>query len=195
MEKGNNMQLGEGTHSKVVVFPGNAAAPPKLDRAALTTLLASRVRPLQVVCGAMLATALMLAGASVVVVRSLAAPPLDGGHLSLILTVAALVILLGASRLHATLLSSGRARLGGQGVAATLGPLAASSSVLEAYGRATVVSYVLLDATASLGLTIAVITANLRYALVICGVAVVSMLLRWPSQEGAATLLRRRGLA
>jgi hypothetical protein len=189
MEKGN-MQLGQGFDPKVVAFPGAAGTAPKLDRAALTALLDGRLRTLQVVCGAMLGSALLLAAASYVVVHSVAVPPAPSTQLSLTLTVAALVVLLGASRLHAAIL--GRA---GRGVVAALNPAVAAAAALDAYGRATVVSYVLLDATAALGLTIAVVTGSVRYSLVIGGAAVFSMLLRWPRWRAMEGLLRRRGLA
>ncbi len=186
------MQLGQGFGSKVVAFPGTGGAAPKLDRAALAALLDSRVRTLQVVCGAMLGCAVMLAGASFVAVRSQAVPPAASTEVSLILTVAAVVIILAASRLHAALL--GRA---GRGAAPAGGPARPelASAVMDAYGRATVISYVLLDATAALGLVIAVVTGNARYSLVICAAAVLAMLARWPRLQAVAGLLRRRGLA
>jgi hypothetical protein len=190
MEKGNMQHLGKGFDPKIVAFPGASGAPPKLDRAALASLLGSRVRTLQVVCGAMLGSAVMLAGASFVAVRSVTVPPQVSTQVSLILTVTAVVILLAASRLHATLLARA-----GRGAAAASNPQVAASAVLDAYGRATVISYVLLDATASLGLVIAVVTCNVRYSLVICAVAVLAMLARWPHMQAVLGLLRRRGLA
>lgn len=185
------MQLGQGYDPKVVAFPGNAGAP-KLDRAAIQALLEGRLRMLQVVCGAMVGSAVMLAGASFVAVRSRAMPPDAGNQVSLTLTITAVVVLLAASRLHATMLARA-----GRAVRGTLagGVPAAASAVMDAYGRATVISYVLLEATASLGLVVAVITGNVRYSLVICAVAALSMLARWPRFAVVMGLLRRRTMA
>jgi hypothetical protein len=192
------MQHGHGFDPKVVAFPGAAGVAPKLDRAALAALFDGRVRTLQVVCGAMLGCALMLAAASFVAVRTQAVAPAGSTGISLVLTVAAVVIILAASRLHAALLGrAGRAGRGVQagGVAMPASAASAASAVMDAYGRATVISYVLLDATAALGLVIAVVTGNVRYSLVICAAAVLAMLARWPRLQGVVGLLRRRGLA
>lgn len=181
---------------RVVAFPGTGGAAPKLDRAALAALLDSRVRTLQVVCGAMLGCAVMLGAASFVAVRSLAVTPTESTGISLILTVAAVVIILAASRLHAALLGRAGRRppVAGGPPRSEPAPLLVSA-VMDAYGRATVISYVLLDATASLGLVIAAVTGSLRYSLVIGAAAVLAMLVRWPSFQAVVGLLRRRGLA
>jgi hypothetical protein len=182
------MQVQGGYEHRVVAFPGTVGAAPKLDRAALGTLLGGRVRTLRVVCAAMLGSALLMAGASVVVVRALSAPPEASMEVSLILTCAAIVLVLVTSRLHATIL--GRA---GRGAAVSV--QLAAAAVADGYSRATILSFVLLDAASALGLVIAVVTGSVRYALVICGAAALGMVTRWPRQAAVERLLRRRGMA
>jgi hypothetical protein len=185
-----SMQVQGGHEPKVVVFPGTAGLAPRLDRGAIATLLGGRVRTLRVVCGAMLGSALLMAAASVVVVRALAAPPEVSTEVSLTLTCAAVVLILVTSRLHVAILARA-----GRGTSATANPAPAAAAVADAYSRATILSFVILDAAAALGLVVAVVTGSVRYALVICGAAAIAMLARWPQQAAAVRLLKRRGLA
>ncbi|MBV8201453.1 MAG: hypothetical protein JOZ15_12590, partial [Acidobacteria bacterium] len=71
---------------------------------------------------------------------------------------------------------------------------AAAAELLGAYAGATIAGFAALAAAATLGLVVALVTAVARYALVICGVAALGMLARWPRRAAAARLLRQRGL-
>jgi hypothetical protein len=175
----------------VAAFPGPAASPGLLSGEAVTALVGSRLRTLRLICGAMLASVVLLAAASVVVVRLSAARPVVSTAVSLTLTLLAATLILATSRLQASFLArQGRGALPG----APAGPELAAA-IIGAYGRATVAGFALLDAAAALGLIVAGVTATVRYALVICGVAALGMLARWPRRTAILRLLRRRGLA
>ncbi len=173
---------------KVVPFPSPVGAVPRLDRAALAPLLLGRVRTLQVVCGAILGSAVILGAASIVVVSAMSAPVEATAGLSLGLTCTAVLVILVTSRVHTAMLERA-----GRGPAAGL-PATVVAAVLESYARATTMSFVLLDGAAALGLVVAVVTGNVRYSLVICGAAALAMLVRWPRQAAVEQLLHRRGL-
>jgi hypothetical protein len=72
---------------------------------------------------------------------------------------------------------------------------AVAAELVGAYARATIAGFASLAAAATLGLVVALVTAVPRYALVICGVAALGMLARWPRRAAAVRLLRQRGLA
>jgi len=161
--------------------------------AAVTALVGARLRVLRAVCGAMLAGVALLAGASVMVARLAAARPVASTGLSLTLTALTAVLILAASRLQAAILAragrgAGEARPGGE-------PRGVAAEVVGAWARATVAGFASLAAVAALGLVVAAVTGVARYALVICGVAALGMLARWPRRAAVLGLLRRRGLA
>jgi hypothetical protein len=192
------MDQGQAPEPKVVPFPAApgaapaaAAAPtalPQLERTALAALIGKRVRSLQAVCGIMLGSVGFLAAASPIVARLGPPRPPAATGLSLALTCLAALLILATSRLQALVLARA-----GRGIPAP-GP-ALAAEVVGAYVRATTLSFALLDTAAVLGLVVAAVTATGRYALVVCGVAALGMLARWPRRATVFGLLRRRGLA
>jgi hypothetical protein len=180
-------QPGQSIEPKVVPFPGAAAAAP-LGREAAAALVAGRVRRLRRVCGAMLGGVALLAAASLAAARAPATPGPVAIELPLVLAGFAMLLILATSRLQASIL--GRA---GRGSPAA--EPARAAAVVDAYARATTISFGLLAAAAALGPVIAAVTGTVRYALVICGAAALGMLARWPRHAAALGLLRRRGLA
>jgi len=212
-----DMEQASGPEPVVVTFPavpGSAPRPAGGELAALaapaapaaiTALAGARLRVLRVVCGAMLAGVALLAAASVIVVRSGMVRPVASTGLSLTLTLLAAVLIVAASRLQAAILArvgrggGGRPETGGAPALAAAPVLAAARSaaadVLGAYVWATIAGFASLAAAAVLGLAVAVVTGVARYALVICGVAALGMVARWPRRAAVLGLLRRRGLA
>jgi hypothetical protein len=139
----------------------------------------------RVLCGALAASSGLMALVAWLVVGSLgsrpAGPPPAVPGLPLIMTAAAAVLLLLASRLRANLLRRIPAR--GPGAAVEPGP------ALAAYQRASILSYALLEAVAVLGLTLTLLTGEVRYALIFSFAAVLSILVRWPRQAEIDRLL------
>ncbi|MBV8200773.1 MAG: hypothetical protein JOZ15_09130 [Acidobacteria bacterium] len=167
------------------------ASPSLLSGEAVTALVGRRLRILRLVCGALFASVVLLGAASVVVVKLVAARPVVSTTVSLTLTLLAAALILATSRLQASILARpGRGPRPGPPAGPEL-----AAAIAGAYARATVAGFALLAAAAALGMIVAGVTATLRYALVICGVAALGMLARWPRRAAILRLLRRRGLA
>jgi hypothetical protein len=145
------------------------------------------LRPLHVICGAMAASVVLL-GILSWAAPYLRVPPVEGlppglpPGLPLSLTMAAIVLIVLASRLRTGLLRRAAAPW------AQAGPRAA----LEAYRRATVVSFALLEGAGVLGLVLALLTGSARNGLVLCAASLVAMLVRWPRAGELARLAGRR---
>jgi hypothetical protein len=179
------------TLEAVAASPGPSIPPRPLAGEAMTALVESRLRTLRLLCGAMLGSVLLLAAASIVAVRLVAARPMASTVVSLTLTLLAATLILATSRLQASILGrTGRGALRDPAAAPDL-----AAAIVSAYGRATIAGFALLDAAAALGLIVAGVTATARYALVICGVAGLGMLVRWPRRAAALRLLRQQGMA
>jgi hypothetical protein len=180
------------TQPRVVAFPGAPAAPSLLGSERRAALVAQRSPALQVICGAVLGIAGLMAAASVVVVRVMTMPPATSTRQALALAGGAVLLIVVASRLQARILGNA-----GRGVPAPPTVAAAealAAAILDGYARGTVVGFSLLAAAACLGLVIAVVTGSVRYALVICLAAALGMVARWPRRAAIEALLRRRGL-
>jgi hypothetical protein len=65
-------------------------------------------------------------------------------------------------------------------------------AVLAAYQRGTLLSFVLLETAAVLGLLIALLAGRSTYGIVLCGAALIGMLTRWPRETEADRLMRGR---
>lgn len=63
-------------------------------------------------------------------------------------------------------------------------------ALLGAYQRGTLLSFVLLETAAVLGLAIALLTGRSSYGIILCGAALVGMLTRWPREVEADRLMR-----
>jgi len=159
----------------------------------------------------------------VIAVRLGLVRPLASSGLSLTLTLLAAVLIMAAARLQSAILARAGRGAGGRELSearagrvafgavprprpATGAPRsdpalalpaapAAGAELVGAYVWSTVAGFAVLAAAATLGLVVALVTAVARYALVICGVAALGMLARWPRRAAAGRLLRQRGLA
>lgn len=63
-------------------------------------------------------------------------------------------------------------------------------AVLGAYQRGTLLSFVLLETAAVLGLMIALLAGRSSYGIILCGAALIGMLTRWPREREADRLMR-----
>lgn len=159
----------------------------------VTALLDRRLRVLRALCLALVGSVVLMAAVSVGIVQFGLVPPLAQQaqlrQLSLILSLIAVAIILVASRLYAMMM--GRVSRGG----GSLVVQAQAATVIDTYFRATLVSFALLEAIGLLGLVVAVLTGMLRHALVLCLVAALAMLIRWPRRGALQALLRWRDAA
>ena len=65
-------------------------------------------------------------------------------------------------------------------------------AVIAAYQKASLISFVLLDAAAVLGLAVALLSGSALYGGVLCAAALIGMLVRWPRAAELDRLLRGR---
>jgi hypothetical protein len=144
---------------------------------------ALRLRPLQTVCIALVASVFLLAVLSWVLVRQtggVSAPP----ALPLSLTFFAALLILLSSRVRSVLLRRGFPR----SPALPIDP----EAVLDAYRRATLVSFAILDAAASVGVLVAFTSGSPAYGAMLCLAGVFGMLTRWPRAGEVDRLVRGR---
>lgn len=171
------------------------AAPAETARA----LIARRLPRLRRVCGGALAGLLVLSAAGPVLLAPVLAPaerPRAPGDLPLILSILATVLILVASRLQQAILRRAaprpQAKVGVASVPRRHAPeLEGDPAALVAYGRATLVSYAVLEVAGLLGVAIALVTGERRYAWVLGLAAAAAMLVRWPTR---GAMLRFLGL-
>lgn len=152
---------------------------------------AASLRQLQTVCAAMAASVPLfaLAGSLALGARTGPPPGLPTGLL-MSLTGVGIVLILLASRIRSGLLR--RAAF----ASATASPERPEDTdagpLFDAYRRANLVSFALLEGTAIVGLVLELMTGSVRYGLVLYAASLVSMLVRWPRQGELARLIRRR---
>ena len=65
-------------------------------------------------------------------------------------------------------------------------------TVLAAYGRATLISFAILEAAALLGLGVSLTTGSAFYGILLCAAGAFGMLTRWPRATEVDRLLRGR---
>jgi hypothetical protein len=65
-------------------------------------------------------------------------------------------------------------------------------TVLVAYGKATLISFAILEAAALLGVAVSVTTGSALYGIVLCAASAAGMLTRWPRASEIDRLLRGR---
>ena len=140
------------------------------------------LRTLHVVCAAMAASVTLLGFVAGLTVR-MGAEPVGGlpPGLPLSLTMAAIVLIILASRLRTGLLRRAAAPWAAPGPAAAF----------AAYRHATLVSFALLEGAGVLGLVLALITGSARNGLVLCAASLAAMLVRWPRAGELARVGRR----
>jgi hypothetical protein len=65
-------------------------------------------------------------------------------------------------------------------------------TVLAAYGKATLISFAILEAAALLGLVVSLTSGSAYYGILLCAASVFGMLTRWPRASEVDRLLRGR---
>lgn len=148
--------------------------------------LTARLAPLRQLCRTLAFCVVLWAGLIWLFVEGETFRPIPGlpPGLPLTLTVGATVLLLLGSRLRSSIVR--RAFPGQAGL-----PLA-EEAVIAAYRRATLVSFALLEGAALLGLVIAGLSGSAWYGHVLCAVALLGMLTRWPRASELDRILRGR---
>jgi hypothetical protein len=147
--------------------------------------IAKSLRPLRILCGALAAAVALYAVLSWVLLEGLAYRPWPGipPALPVSMTVFAMIMILLSSRLRTNIL---RKALPSPGLPASL------DRVLEAYRRATLISFVVLEGAAILGLVVALLSGTAFYGIVLGAASLVSMLTRWPQVNDVDRIARGR---
>jgi hypothetical protein len=140
---------------------------------------ARRLLPVTRVCRALAGTVVLFAILSWTLTSS-GLPPVVPLSLSLL---AAVLILL-SSRFRSSVLKRAFPR------AAELRP--SPDTVLAAYGKATLISFAILEAAALLGLVVSMTSGSAYFGIVLCVAALFAMLTRWPRAAEVDRLLRGR---
>ncbi|HEX2644529.1 MAG TPA: hypothetical protein VHU81_16145 [Thermoanaerobaculia bacterium] len=148
--------------------------------------LTARLGPLRQICRSLAFSVLVWAGLIWFFVEGETFHPIPGlpRELPLSLTVAASILVLVGSRLRSSILR--------RAVPSQPGLLVSEEAVIAAYRRATLVSFALLEVAASLGLVIAGLSGSAWYGHVLCAVALLGMLTRWPRAAELDRILRGR---
>jgi hypothetical protein len=148
--------------------------------------LAARLAPLRQLCRTLAFGVLLWAGLIWFFVEGETFQPIPGlpPGLPLSLTGGATILILLGSRLRGSIVR--RAIPGQPGLALS------EEAVIAAYRRATLVSFALLEAAALLGLAIAGLSGSAWYGHVLCAVALLGMLTRWPRASELDRILRGR---
>lgn len=147
---------------------------------------ARRLRPVARAGSALAGTAGVFAILSWVLTRQAGGRPVPGLSpavpLSLSLLAAMLILL--SSRFRSSILRRAFPR----STALPVNP----ETVLAAYGRATLVSFAILETAALLGLGVSLVTGSAFYGIILCAAGALGMLTRWPRATEVDRLLRGR---
>lgn len=137
--------------------------------------IAASLRPLRIICGALAGAVAVYAVLSWVLLEGLAYRPQPGLPRSVPIALAmfALILILLSSRLRTNILSKALAAGG------IIAPVSLDQ-LLEAYRRATLVSFALLEGAALLGMGVALLTGTVFYGIALGAASLVAMLTRWP---------------
>jgi hypothetical protein len=147
---------------------------------------ARRLRPVTRVARTLAATVVLLAILSWTLTREAGGWPRPGlpPAVPVALSLFAAMLILLSSRFRASVLRRAFPR------SAELQPQA--EPVLAAYGKATLISFAILEGAALLGLAVSLATGAAPYGIVLCGASAVGMLTRWPRASEVDRLLRGR---
>jgi hypothetical protein len=148
--------------------------------------IAKSLRPLRLLCGALAGTVGLYAVLSWVLLEGMAYRPLHGipPAVPVSLTAFAMIMLLLSSRLRTNILR--KAVPAGTGLPVNLDRL------LEAYRRATLTSFAVLEGAALLGLAVALLSGTAFYGIVLGAASLVSMFTRWPQVTDVDRIARGR---
>ena len=145
---------------------------------------ARRIRPLQRICTALAGAVALFAVLSWLLVRRSGAVPGAPPALPLALSLLAATLILLSSRFRWAILRRAFPR----SPALPTDP----EAVLAAYGRATLISFAILEAAALLGLLVALTSASATYGVVLCLASLFGMLTRWPHAAEVDRIVRGR---
>lgn len=144
---------------------------------------ARRLRPLRRICAALAAGVALFAILSWLLVRQAGeAVPGTPPAVPLTLSLLAGILILLSSRFRSSILRRAFPR-------SPVLPVG-SEAVLAAYGRATLVSFVLLEAATLLGLVVALVSGSATYGVVLCAAGAFGMATRWPRAAEVDRLVR-----
>jgi hypothetical protein len=141
---------------------------------------ARRLQPLRRICAGLAGAVALFGILSWTLVRS-AAASLPAVPLSLSLLAAILILL--SSRFRSSVLRRAFPR-------STVLPVD-PEAVLAAYGKATLLSFSLLEAAAVIGLLVALTSGSATYGIVLCLASLFGMVTRWPRAAEVDRLIRR----
>jgi hypothetical protein len=148
---------------------------------------ARRLHPLRRLCAALAGAVVLFGVLSWVLVHqageSLSAVP---SAVPLALSLLAAVLILLSSRFRSNLLRRAFPRTAVLPVD--------SEAVLAAYGKATLLSFALLEAAALAGLLVALTSGSAAYGIVLCLASAFGMVTRWPRAAEVDRLIRRAAL-
>jgi hypothetical protein len=147
-----------------------------------TPQYADRLRPVLRICRALAGTVMLFAILSWTLTREAGGglPPV----VPLALSLFAAVLILLSSRFRSSVLRRAFPR------SAEL--RASPETVLAAYGKATLISFAILEAAALLGLVVSMTSGSAYHGIVLCVATLFAMLTRWPRAAEVDRLLRGR---
>jgi hypothetical protein len=147
---------------------------------------ARRLRTISRVCGGLAGSVALLVFLNWELTREAGGRPIPGlpPAVPLSMSMLAAVLILLSSRLRSSILRRAFPR------SAVLEPN--PDAVLAAYGRATLLSFAVLETAAILGLVVSLSTGAASYGIVLCVVSLFGMLTRWPKAGEVDRLLRGR---
>jgi hypothetical protein len=147
---------------------------------------AVRLRTVSRICGGLAGTVALFAFLSWEQTQGAGGRPIPGlpPAVPLSLSMLAAVLILLSSRLRSSVLRRAFPR------SAALEPN--PDTVLAAYGRASLLSFAVLETAAILGLAVSLTTGAASYGIILCVVSLFGMLTRWPRAGEVDRLLRGR---
>jgi hypothetical protein len=148
--------------------------------------IAASLRPLRLLCGALAAAVGLYAVLSWLLLEGMAYGPQQGipRSVPLSMTMFAIIMILLSSRLRTNILR--KALAGGITAPASL------ERVLEAYRRATLTSFAMLEGAAIVGMVVALVTGTVFYGIALGAASLVAMFTRWPRVADVDRIARGR---
>lgn len=148
--------------------------------------IAASLRPLRLICGALAGAVALYAVLSWMLLEGMAYRPQPGlpRSVPVAMTMLAMIMILLSSRLRTNIL---RKALAG-GIVAPVH----LDRVLEAYRRATLISFALLEGAALLGMVVALLSGTVFYGIALGAASSVAMLTRWPRVADVDRIARGR---
>jgi hypothetical protein len=153
--------------------------------------IAKSLRPLRILSLALAVAAALCVVLSWVLLEGLAFHPPPGvpSAVPISMTAFAMILLLLSSRMRTSIL---RRAIPAVPISTPHGLPMDLDRLLEAYRRATLVSFVMLEASALAGLAVALLTGTAFYGIVLGVASLVSMATRWPRDADVDRLARGR---